>query len=70
MNEENAAPCKKTKACKWEAYVMNDGLAWHLLMQAKKMKKALRDQQATEHQLFMPLSDQEQQMLLAMLKRL
>ena len=58
------------KSCKWEAYVVKDGLAWNLLMQAKSMKKSLKAKKSTEQQIFQALSDPEQEIMLSLLRKL
>lgn len=58
------------KALRWEAFVAKDGLMWHFLSAGRGVKKALRRKQVTEGQLLGLMDDQEQQVLLNLLKRL
>ena len=67
VSAEKAAP-KKT--CRWEAFVAQGGLMWQFLSAGKGVKKALRRKQITEGQLLKLMDDQEQQVLLNLLKRL
>ena len=55
---------------KWEAHVASGGLTWKLLTTSRRIKKALCRSQLTETALLGAVSEQEKELLLALLDKL